>query len=103
MVSGAPRYFNGIITRFAQTGGGAAFAMYEAELRPQCMVMALATNRCIFQNKTVPQIVQTLLGNFSVTYSASLTGSYTERVYCVQYDETTLDFIERILAEEGIY
>lgn len=102
-VAGATRYFSGIIARFAQSGGGAAYAVYEAELRPACILMSLASDRRIFQNQSVPDIVQALLNEFGIAFALKLQANYAVREYCVQFDETALDFISRILAEEGIF
>ena len=60
----------------------------------------------IFQALSVPEIVEKLLteaGLSADTRSWRLGGDYAAREYCVQYNETELDFIERILAEAGIH
>ncbi len=59
-----------------------------------------------FQQKSVPDIVKevlTVAGLASDAQEARLSGSYAPRVYCVQYRETDLDFVARLLSEEGIY
>ena len=59
-----------------------------------------------FQQESVPDIVKkvlTVAGLASDAQEARLSGSYAPRVYCVQYRETDLDFIARLLSEEGIF
>jgi type VI secretion system secreted protein VgrG len=59
-----------------------------------------------FQHESVPDIVKkvlTVAGVGSDAQEARLSGSYAPRVYCVQYRETDLDFIARLLSEEGIF
>jgi type VI secretion system secreted protein VgrG len=59
-----------------------------------------------FQEKSVPDIVKQVLSEAGIAESEQdnkLTGSYDERVYCVQYRESDLDFVRRLLSEEGIY
>ncbi|KAB1054182.1 type VI secretion system tip protein VgrG, partial [Cronobacter sakazakii] len=50
----------------------------------------------------VPQIVKTLLGESRVNMEERLSGSYRVWEYCVQYQESSLDFISRLLELEGI-
>ena len=57
----------------------------------------------VFQDLTVPQIVQTLLDELHVRFDFRLSMTYRPRRYCVQYRERDVDFISRILAEEGIF
>ncbi|PUV80326.1 type VI secretion system Vgr family protein, partial [Cronobacter sakazakii] len=59
-------------------------------------------NLRIFQGQTVPQIVKTLLGESRVNMEERLSGSYRVWEYCVQYQESSLDFISRLLELEGI-
>ncbi|KTG88135.1 type VI secretion system Vgr family protein, partial [Enterobacter hormaechei] len=56
----------------------------------------------IFQGQTVPQIVKTLLGEHQVNLEDKLTDSYRVWDYCVQYQESSLDFISRLMELEGI-
>ncbi len=57
----------------------------------------------IFQNLTVPQIVEKVLKEGEVEHRLSLAATYPERRYCVQYRESDLDFVSRLLEEEGIF
>ena len=97
------RYLHGIVSRFMYGGSNKAFAFYTAELVPSLWLLTLSRDRKIYQNKTAPDIIKAVLGDFAVTFDAKLTGTYTAREYCVQYDETALDFISRLMEEEGIF
>lgn len=60
----------------------------------------------IFQDKDVKEIVTdvlTSLGIDSSHQSWRLVESYPKREYCVQYNESALAFVSRLLEEEGIY
>ena len=50
----------------------------------------------------MPQIVKTLLGEHQVNVEDKLTGSYRLWDYCVQYQESSSDFISRLMELEGI-
>lgn len=101
--AGPVRYFNGIVSRFMHAGGDKAFSSYSAELVPSLWLLTLSRDRVIYQNKTASDIIKAVLGEFGVTFDAQLTGTYGSREYCVQYDETALEFISRLMEEEGIF
>ena len=50
----------------------------------------------IFQDKTIPQIVEAVFKSRGFSdYKLSLTGTYDQREYCVQYRETDFNFVSR--------
>ncbi len=100
---GSARYFNGIVTRFAQVGADAAHGYYSAALAPRLWLARLGSDRAIYQNLSALDIVQQVLSSFGVTVKPSTTGTYAVREYCVQYDESPFDFISRLMEEEGIF
>ncbi|MBX3585766.1 MAG: type VI secretion system tip protein VgrG [Ramlibacter sp.] len=103
LANGPVRYFNGIVSRFVHAGGDREFSAYSAELVPKLWLLTLSRNRVIYQNKTAADIIKAVLGEFGVTFDAKLTGTYPTREYCVQHDETALEFISRLMEEEGIF
>ncbi len=100
---GPVRFFNGIVSRFMHAGGDSDFSSYSAELVPNLWLLTLSRDRVIYQNKTAADIIKAVLGDFSIKFDAQLTGTYVSRDYCVQYDETALAFISRLMEEEGIF
>jgi type VI secretion system secreted protein VgrG len=102
---GTPRYFNGIVTRFAHAGADVNYGFYSAELAPRLWLLALGRDRVIWQNQTALDIVKSVLGTFSVTFEdrTKRGGAYLSREYCVQYDESAFHFISRLMEEEGIF
>ncbi|WP_028311601.1 type VI secretion system Vgr family protein [Derxia gummosa] len=99
---GPARYFNGIASRFVHTGGDRDFAHYSAEIVPTAYLLTLDRDRAVWQNKSAADIVKAVLGDFGVTFSSKLTGTYTAIEYCVQYDETAFEFISRLMESAGI-
>ncbi|MGF7225253.1 type VI secretion system tip protein TssI/VgrG [Pantoea agglomerans] len=102
----SPRYLNGKITRVAvrsQELSGTRYAVYELTVEPDLWPMKRDRNLRIFQSQTVPQIVQTLLKEYGVNVETRLAGSYRVWEYCVQYQESSLAFISRLMELEGIY
>ncbi|MGA7816370.1 MAG: type VI secretion system tip protein VgrG, partial [Caballeronia sp.] len=100
---GPSRFFNGIVLRFAQVGANAQGGFYSAELAPRLSLLALGSNRAIYQNQSALDIVEQLLSNAGVAVELRVTGTYAVREYCVQYDESALQFISRLMEEEGIF
>jgi len=100
---GAKRYFHGVISRFTHSGLDADFAYYSAEMVPALWLLSLSRDRVIWQNKTPVQIIESVLTTNSVSFQNKLSGSYDVRDYCVQYDESPLDFISRLMEQEGIF
>jgi type VI secretion system secreted protein VgrG len=101
---GSKRYINGIVGRFVQAGTEHGFANYHAELHPWLWLLNFSADCVIYQNKTVPEIIQAVFADLGFTdYKSSLTGTYEAREYCVQYNETHLNFVSRLMEDEGIY
>jgi len=95
------RYFSGIVSRFSAGDRSGRTSLYRAELVPAFWLLTKTTDRRIFQQKSVPDILRQVLGSLDVSYR--LQGSYEPRNYCVQYRETDFDFACRLMEEEGIY
>ncbi|APG18483.1 ImpA family type VI secretion-associated protein [Kosakonia radicincitans] len=99
------RYFNGKVTRVAVSAtelSGTRYAVYQLTVEPDVWPMKRDRNLRMFQGQTVPQIVKTLLGEYQVSLEDRLTGSYRVWDYCVQYQESSFDFISRLMELEGI-
>lgn len=102
--TGGKRFFSGYVIRFAHTGTLGRFQTYRASLRPWPWFLSRTADCRIFQAMTVPDIVKQVFADHGVAdFRIALSGQYRKRDYCVQYRETDLDFVSRLLEEEGIY
>ncbi|MEK7407309.1 MAG: type VI secretion system tip protein TssI/VgrG, partial [Acidobacteriota bacterium] len=98
------RLFNGCVSRFAQLGGEGRLARYQAEVAPQLWFLTRTADCRIYQNQSVPDIIQEVLQRFGVQHVENqLQGSYRTWDYCVQYRETAYHFIQRLMEQEGIF
>lgn len=98
------RFLSGYFTHFSHTGTYGRYQRYEATLHPWPWFMTRTADCRIFQNKTVPEIIKEVFADHSVAeFRDTLTGSYAQREYCVQYRETDFNFLARLMEEEGIY
>lgn len=98
---GTERFFNGIVNRFEQRNRDGRFTHYEAEIVPNFWLLSQRKQSRIFQNETVPQIIEKVFAG--LRYSLRLQGTFEKRNFCVQYRETDLDFAMRLMEEEGIF
>jgi type VI secretion system secreted protein VgrG len=102
---GGERYFHGWVRRFVQLGRDEdQLVAYQAEVVPWFWFLSTTTNCRIFQQMSVPDIVKKIFGDRSMSdYKISVSGAYSPREYCVQYRESDMDFVSRLLEEEGIF
>jgi type VI secretion system secreted protein VgrG len=103
------RYCHGIISKFMFTGSRDRFYLYQARVVPSLWLLSLEQDCRIFQNEpneTVEDIVKKVLQDGGITsdrFDFRLQNKPSRREYCVQYRETDLNFISRLLEEEGIF
>lgn len=100
------RVFHGYLTevQLLDGQGDDDYKKYSITLRPWLWLLTLRKNYRVFQQQNLASILA------SVFDDAGFSGNYTlgnlptdERNYCVQYNETDFDFIQRLLAEQGIH
>ena len=102
---GAERHFNGLVARVAAGHTRGRYFGYQVTLRPWLWFLTRTSDCRIFQDLSVPEIVEQVFGDHGAiaNYEFKLYKSYRQRVYCVQYRETDYNFVARLLEEEGIY
>jgi type VI secretion system secreted protein VgrG len=98
------RYINGFVSRFSQAGGDRQFARYQMEVVPWLWFLTRHADCRIFQNKTIPEIIEQVCNDRGYTdIKKNLTGTYEAREYCVQYRESDFQFVSRLMEEYGIF
>jgi len=100
----AMRHLNGYVTRFAQAGMRGRFHHYEATVHAWPWFLSRTADCRIFQNMDVPAILRKVFQDHPYAdVDWRLTADYGLRDYTVQYRETDLDFVLRLMEEEGLY
>jgi type VI secretion system secreted protein VgrG len=99
---GTERFVHGLCEAVELTTVRKGTRLYRLRLVPKLALLAHRRDARVFQGQTVPEVVQAVLGGPGVDFRDDLQGSYPVREYCVQYRETDLAFVSRLLAEEGI-
>lgn len=100
------RHVHGMVSRFEQVADRGRFTIYHAELVPHLWLLAHRHRSRIFQQLSVPDIIKQILEELGFTsdrFRFVLQGTYEPRDYCVQYRESELAFISRLMEEEGIF
>ncbi|MBL8798462.1 MAG: type VI secretion system tip protein VgrG [Planctomycetia bacterium] len=100
-----PRFFNGVVSRFASGGKGLhQLRGYRAEVVPWLWMLTRTANCRIFQQMSVPDIIKTMFDEMGFNdYDLVLSQPHPVRDYCVQYRETTFNFVSRLMEDEGIF
>lgn len=100
------RYFHGVVKQFSpKTFQLREGRNYSAEVVPWLSFLDYSKDCCIYQNKSVKEIIKDVFKklNFSDYSLADVKGANEPRLFCVQYNETALDFVTRLMEEEGIF
>jgi len=100
------RYIHGIISSAELGESGVRQTTYHLTLVPKIWPLRYRINSRIFQFKTVEEIITQLLdeaGLQSDEFNFQLSNNYAPREFCVQYRESDLAFIQRLLEFEGIH
>ncbi|KPC30611.1 Vgr [Pseudomonas syringae pv. cilantro] len=104
LAGGAQRYFHGIAARCSQNVTRDQFASYQVTLRPWLWLLTRTSDCRIFQNLTIPQIIKQVFRDLGFSdFEDALSKPYREWEYCVQYRESSFDFVSRLMEQEGIY
>ena len=103
-----PRYFNGYVSRFVQTGADLLYNHYQMDVVPWIWFLNFQVDCRVFHNMTIPDIVNQVLNDSPTTQKDTVqsnvqSGNYTKLEYCVQYRESSLNFVSRLMEHAGIY
>ncbi len=106
------RYFHAVVAdvtalgeRVAKAAAEATYRDYSLQLVASAWYMQHRVNSRIFRKKNVLKIVEQLAGEHGVKIdvASKIQGSYPDYDFKVQYEESDLDFIQRLLQHEGIF
>ncbi|HAI1041311.1 type VI secretion system Vgr family protein [Escherichia coli] len=106
-VQTALRTLHGVITSFKHLSSSQDEARYEVRLEPRMALLTRSRQNAIYQNKTVPQIVEKILRERhqmrGQDFVFNLKNEYPAREQVMQYGEDDLTFVSRLLSEVGIW
>ena len=106
-VQQAVRTLQGVLTGFERLSTSKDETRYALTLRPRLALLDRSHQNAIYQDMSVPQIVEKILrerhGMRGQDFLFSLSKEYPRREQVMQYGEDDLHFITRLLGEVGIW
>jgi type VI secretion system secreted protein VgrG len=103
LIEGGERHLHGLVAEAAYAGTEGSYARYRLVLVPWIWFLGRTADCRIFQQQTAVEIVKAIFDEHPIAeIEDRLTGGYETRDYCVQYRESDLDFVSRLLESEGI-
>lgn len=103
LASGAIRYLNGECVHFMLAGKEGRYYVYQACLRPWLWHAGQRIDYRIFQQMNAQAMIAQVLSVYPFAHRFMLTRSYREWEYCVQYGESDLNFVMRMMENEGMW
>jgi type VI secretion system secreted protein VgrG len=101
------RSLYGVVNSFQRLSSSRDEARYEITLQPRLALLAHGRQYRIYQQQSVPEIVEHILRSrhdfLGQHFLFQLVREYPRREQVMQYGESDLKFIERLLAEVGIW
>nr|WP_261160288.1 type VI secretion system tip protein VgrG [Serratia fonticola] len=98
------RSITGMVASFEQGDTGLHQTRYSMVISPALWRTTLRRNARIFQQQSIENIITTLLKENGITdFAFGLRNPHPAREFCVQYQESDFDFIQRLAAEEGMF
>ena len=101
------RTLQGVVTGFKRLSGSRDESRHELTLQPRLALLSRSHQNCIYQDMSVPQIVEKILRERhdmrGQDFVFTLANEYPRREQVMQYGEDDLTFISRLLAEVGIW
>jgi type VI secretion system VgrG family protein len=98
--------FKGVVIQAGPAGSTPAGNLSVLTIGPAVDLLRHTRRTRIFQDKTVAQILDEVMADAGIApsaYEKNLTGSYPSQPMVVQWEESDLVFLTRILAREGIH
>lgn len=107
----APRVWNGHVTEARFEGANGGLARYRLIVEPWLAFLRERRDSFVFQDMSVFEIVDSVFGDYNGQgglapqwrWEVKDRAVYAKRSLTIQYRETDFDFVERLLAEEGLF
>lgn len=101
------RHIKGYINRFSADFQGHSHVGFHAELVPWLWFLTQTSDCRIFEDKTIPEIIEAVFKSQPFASIAKFTKKlnyyYPKLEYCVQYRETDYNFVCRLMEQAGIF
>ncbi|QNK71763.1 type VI secretion system tip protein VgrG [Variovorax sp. PAMC26660] len=103
LANGSFRTWHGYLTAVDALGGDGGLARYRLHLQPWLATLGLRRDSFVYAAKNVQDIVSEVFADHTAaSFSFEVTQELPVRPTCVQYRESDLAFVLRLLAQEGL-
>ncbi|MCB4359477.1 type VI secretion system Vgr family protein [Quatrionicoccus australiensis] len=103
LADGSKRAWHGYVTEAMQLGADGGLARYRLIMEPFLAFLAQRRDCYLFQDKTVIDIIGQIFADYpEANWTSQVTQKLRQYSTATQYRESDLDFIRRLLAEEGL-
>jgi type VI secretion system secreted protein VgrG len=109
LANGTRTTFTGLISEAAMLGSTGSLTRYRLRLSSFLWPLSQSRNNCVWQDKSCVEIVESVLLRYPDFADwrwsddvSQFMADVRPRSYCIQYRETDLDFITRLLGSEGL-
>lgn len=100
----AQRFFAGVVDACSFVHHDGSRFLFQARIVSPIAALRHRNDCRIYQDKSITDVVKEVLEKAGVSdVEWKLTGTYPKREYIVQYRESELDFVHRLLEDEGIF
>lgn len=107
---GSLRHWHAHVTGASLLGSDGGLARHELTLEPWLACLALRADSWVFQNLSVPQILDAVFADYlgqgalapAWRWDLQDPAAYPARSLCMQYQESDLAFVQRLMREEGL-
>ncbi len=105
LADGSTRYISAHVSDFVHTGADGGIANYTAQLVPWIWILSRRRDSRIFQDKTTEQIIKEVFAYYLTLaeHEFRLSKPLKPISYCTQYQESDLNFVLRLLEQEGLF
>ncbi|MFG6447096.1 type VI secretion system Vgr family protein [Roseateles sp. BYS180W] len=95
--------WHGYVMEAVQLGADGGLARYRLVLAPWLSFLGLRRDCFVYQDKTALEVIEDIFRDYpQAHYELRVSEPLRRRSVCVQYRETDLAFVQRLLAQEGL-
>ncbi|MCA7996147.1 type VI secretion system tip protein VgrG [Burkholderia cepacia] len=105
LASSDERYFHGYVTSFSHLDNDGGFTLYHATIQPWLWMLSRRRDVRIFQEVNTETILANVFKEYGqvASFEFRLSKPTKHRSYCTQYRESDLEFVQRLMQEDGLY
>ncbi|KGV07580.1 type VI secretion system Vgr family protein [Burkholderia pseudomallei] len=105
LASSEERYFHGYVANFTHLDNDGGFTVYSAVVVPWLWMLSRRRDIRVFQEENTEDILSKVFQEYGkiASFEFRLSKGTKNRSYCTQYRETDLEFVERLMQEDGLF